>query len=998
MGGARLRQEDRESGGNGRSGARSSPEVVGRGLQLPRLRFPNLPLSRRLGSRGWSHGREVGGGSEMVANSAVPVTPRANAAAAACYPEVRPELTTLSSCSCGNDPSLWKETLRSEDMLKTEDCFNLYKSQINCKKQGMDSQLFSPFLGEITDTPPLESSSLYPNWSIYGDDISPPTAFQDCTNKRAQINLSYSGNGPDMFGLASSTLEEPNSPEPFTDWNSLASLLPPTWTPNFGSDGDYSGPPLKNSVEDFPDFIETQNFNQEYFQTSPEMENLQSGFDDLRLVESWTSPSDHSNQLPENIFKSTYLENSAFKTNPVIQPKGFPLQNAEFSQGETNYEKMKLNNDYDKNCADLNSYFQSRYKNSTSIQKESWKPEIANEKIMKMNLQEQMKYSNDVGSLAADPYRFHESCLLPKRNEGVIPSQPIQLSVPPPLCFINQPFSKENLSAVVNGKSQETSPASNFKFMDNFEDNGCQLPINAKEIPLKPLDYNLSINTALQNGNCQSFFREHIWVDGNVLSPIPTANSSFVKPITSGSQVSSGVSALSGSSPMHQSVFSPSYYPQTPPIPFFRKEGRLQMPNGVPNGLRFPNSDTENQKPNIQMGHFPHDPSAIKDHHSCKIPAHLSSSFLLHQNTASEFSERYQKLCKKQNLANSNRDDKKGRKNLIPQPSYIGQNRQQFNIFQKKQEKSSVNMSDFINPSFLPAFPLVSEIKQNPNFTPFNLSPFVSAANFPFPPSTFPFSELVDVFHYGDFNNLNPVVSDLFRREVTPPYFAFPPPFNKYRPPRNRSGPANELHIQLEECYEQWRALEKERKKSEADLARNFPGKRVSSSNNTSVSRLPANPSRVDRLIVDQLKEQARVLTLLRRMEKLGGGPLHGNISITLEHHLEAIHATQAKRKDELINVANHPRQGIRYNNEKDVLALALVIKELAVATRKTRTALWCALQMTLPKTCFNLPVKQEEIERVLQELCPQNAGAPEKTMVDHKDHGLEKGSAESTK
>nr|XP_049706103.1 meiosis-specific coiled-coil domain-containing protein MEIOC isoform X1 [Helicoverpa armigera] len=223
-------------------------------------------------------------------------------------------------------------------------------------------------------------------------------------------------------------------------------------------------------------------------------------------------------------------------------------------------------------------------------------------------------------------------------------------------------------------------------------------------------------------------------------------------------------------------------------------------------------------------------------------------------------------------------------------------------------------------------------------------------------------------------------------------------PFYAMRNMRSAATSSGVLHARLDACYEQWRQLERERKRTEARLALAYPGRAVSSSNSIPVPRLPPCPTRVDRLTVDMLREHTKVLTLMGKMETLrasvcvaqnkkpnkpeenkitvlkrgqevtekekeGVDPAtfepsswkddvnnlaeiapHSEVESAMLAWRSAVGGVQAARRRELA-----PHHAHRPQPRPDpILQLAEAVKQLSICARRARCAMWCDLTLTV--------------------------------------------------
>ncbi|KPJ00039.1 Uncharacterized protein C17orf104-like [Papilio xuthus] len=228
-------------------------------------------------------------------------------------------------------------------------------------------------------------------------------------------------------------------------------------------------------------------------------------------------------------------------------------------------------------------------------------------------------------------------------------------------------------------------------------------------------------------------------------------------------------------------------------------------------------------------------------------------------------------------------------------------------------------------------------------------------------------------------------------------------PYHILRSMKHTVTPSAILHARLEMCYEQWKQLERERKRTEARLALAYPGRAVSSSNSIPVPRLPPCPTRVDRLTVDMLREHTKVLTLMGKMETLrasvcvhnkkhkqedpkitvlkrgqenvcdkerdnGMDPNnfdpstwrddvknvseiapHSEVESAMLAWRSAVAAVQAARRRELAPHTTHAQHAnARYPRQDPITNLAEAVKQLGECARRARCAMWCDLTLTV--------------------------------------------------
>ncbi|EFO86564.1 hypothetical protein CRE_04825 [Caenorhabditis remanei] len=171
------------------------------------------------------------------------------------------------------------------------------------------------------------------------------------------------------------------------------------------------------------------------------------------------------------------------------------------------------------------------------------------------------------------------------------------------------------------------------------------------------------------------------------------------------------------------------------------------------------------------------------------------------------------------------------------------------------------------------------------------------------------------------------------------------------------------LQSKVDEVTDEYRQLEKERKQTEAELARHNLGKKISSSNGLPIPKLPTAPSRIDRMVVDFFREHARISTLLAKMEQLTGMSMPIAAHQTLAELLQAISSLYHSRVHERALILQQLRgEAIHYDEEKEAGVLVEILCLVQQAATRVRAANWYCLMTTLGPLDANQRMQMDQI------------------------------------
>ncbi|XP_010293736.1 PREDICTED: uncharacterized protein C17orf104 homolog, partial [Phaethon lepturus] len=854
--------------------------------------------------------------------------------------------------------------------------YGCYKSQ---NEENVElPQTYSSSLSTSEYSAPVDSSFLYAPWSTCGDDTKQPAASQINTKSRFQAERNDYGSDTDLYGLVSNILEEQDKSQPYCAEGSGPSNLKSVWPMNTTRIVDHNDllPETKRSVvgavsqQGFYSSESVSATEKQYLQSGnlasqQKVEECYHGFTGIDLEDQCLYPSrnDHANccnmQTNENIKTTPIYQNYPYIKNIFTPQAGYSEVIRDLAADAYSYGREKV-------CpkgADAQFHQKwtetflppfHRYNESADYSRYTEYSHASKAKPNKStncSLQENKKLVNgtiEALSLDTEPYTklFQGKSGPQKKIEDTISDQQ-NFTFPKTVGLLSEKqFANEASFCTDFGQKVEyglksfaacpgSSDCANGVEKQQFSKSDLQNSEYCKSLPLLPNSANPSAGTNVRPAWMNIQTKTTASVPFQNPSPLLKLNN-HLPPFPKSSGHSNDFFQLSSSNfPLNSNPF----------------HKHCQDNPSVFSSLDFGYNTAERARSAACMEALARsgEENLIEylSEKKLKQPNGFCDNYSAQQFGIIENMNKHRFQLKPQ----SEHYDLQGQKHAdgLLQNRYqdLMESQGQFNLKQGSGDSYAINPVTSLQAPGFSNNCMMGDFRRNQQL---GSSAFPLRSAHLFGRSIVPLMESHNLFSRDDLKCFYPYFNDKMYGDSS--FSGFVPAFGFQRQVKTRTGPASELHVRLEECYEQWRALEKERKKTESALAKNFQGKKVSSANNTPIPRLTSNPSRVDRLIVDQLREQARVVTLLGKMERLRSSPLHANISTALDKHLEVIHVVQSRRKDEIVNASNRQRQGApRCQDDRDVFALALAIREMSVATRKARTILWCALQMTLPKS-----------------------------------------------